>query len=126
MKFDFVSLHLTDESNKKESPSNDEKNCDSTATNDDHNIDRLKRAAVTALSAAAVKARLLAKQEEDHIRQLVSLVIEKQVLYEIMDMEIHTSSGRFNYWFFGFLMNYRQDNVRFDHEAIMFHFVTNC
>nr|XP_010936291.1 SWI/SNF complex subunit SWI3D [Elaeis guineensis] len=69
----------TDESNKKESPSNDEKNCDSTATNDDHNIDRLKRAAVTALSAAAVKARLLAKQEEDHIRQLVSLVIEKQL-----------------------------------------------
>ncbi|XP_008790351.1 SWI/SNF complex subunit SWI3D [Phoenix dactylifera] len=72
-------VEKTDESNKKESPSNDEKNCDSTAANDDHNIDRLKRAAVTALSAAAVKARLLAKQEEDHIRQLVSLVIEKQL-----------------------------------------------
>ncbi|KAJ0981916.1 hypothetical protein J5N97_010171 [Dioscorea zingiberensis] len=45
----------------------------------EHNIDRIKRAAITALSGAAVKARLLAHEEEDQIRQLVALVIEKQL-----------------------------------------------
>lgn len=39
----------------------------------------LKRAAVTALSAAAVKAKLLADEEEDQILQLSTSLIEKQV-----------------------------------------------
>lgn len=46
---------------------------------DDHETNRIKHAALTALSAAAVKAKLLANQEEDEIRELVSLLIEKQV-----------------------------------------------
>ncbi|KAM0937906.1 putative transcription factor MYB/SANT family [Dioscorea sansibarensis] len=45
----------------------------------EHNIDKVKRAAITALSAAAVKARLLANEEENQIRQLAALVIEKQL-----------------------------------------------
>ena len=55
-------------------------NCDSTERKGDSNIDRVKRAAVTALSAAAVKAKLLADQEEDQIRQLTASLIEKQVV----------------------------------------------
>ncbi|XP_026394240.1 SWI/SNF complex subunit SWI3D-like isoform X2 [Papaver somniferum] len=47
---------------------------------DDHNIQRIKRAAITALSAAAVKAKLLAKQEEDEIQQLATFLIDKQKL----------------------------------------------
>lgn len=43
-------------------------------------FDKVKRAAVTALSAAAVKAKLLANQEEDQIRQLAAFLIEKQVI----------------------------------------------
>ncbi|CAL5033961.1 unnamed protein product [Urochloa decumbens] len=39
---------------------------------------RLQRAAGTAISAAAVKAKFFAEQEEDHIRRLAELVIEKQ------------------------------------------------
>ncbi|MCL7045332.1 hypothetical protein MKW94_006344 [Papaver nudicaule] len=46
---------------------------------DDHNIQRIKRAAITALSAAAVKAKLLAKQEEDEIQQLATFLIDKQL-----------------------------------------------
>ncbi|KAG2703460.1 hypothetical protein I3760_06G138400 [Carya illinoinensis] len=42
-------------------------------------FDKVKRAAVTALSAAAVKAKLLANQEEDQIRQLATFLIEKQL-----------------------------------------------
>ncbi|CAD5189858.1 unnamed protein product [Musa acuminata subsp. malaccensis] len=68
-----------DEGERTESHSDDEKNSDPTGVADDHNIDRLKRAAVTALSAAAVKAKLLAKLEENEILKLVSLVIEKQL-----------------------------------------------
>jgi len=41
-------------------------------------IIRLQRAAVTAISAAAVKAKFFVEQEEGHIRQLAELVIEKQ------------------------------------------------
>lgn len=52
----------------------------STETKDDSSIDKVKRAAVTALSAAAVKAKLLADQEEDQIRQLTTSLIEKQVI----------------------------------------------
>ncbi|CAD5183706.1 unnamed protein product [Musa acuminata subsp. malaccensis] len=67
------------EGERKESCNNDEKIFNPTAVDDDLKIDRLKRAAVTALSAAAVKAKLLAKLEEDEIRKLVSLIIEKQL-----------------------------------------------
>lgn len=49
-------------------------------TKDDHNVDKVKRTAVTAISAAAVKAKLLADQEEDQIRQLATLLIDKQVI----------------------------------------------
>lgn len=57
----------------------DEKH-DSKETKNDQYIDKLKHAAVTALSAAAVKAKLLACQEEDQIRQLATSLIEKQVI----------------------------------------------
>ena len=43
------------------------------------NLIRVKRAALKAISAAAVKAKLLANQEEDQIRQLAAFFIEKQV-----------------------------------------------
>ncbi|KAK4340325.1 hypothetical protein RND71_041787 [Anisodus tanguticus] len=48
-------------------------------TKNDLDIDKIKRAAVTALSAAAVKAKYLADQEEDQIRQLTTSLIEKQL-----------------------------------------------
>ncbi|XP_060168387.1 SWI/SNF complex subunit SWI3D [Lycium barbarum] len=48
-------------------------------TKDDLDIDKIKHAAVTALSAAAVKAKYLADQEEDQIRQLTTSLIEKQL-----------------------------------------------
>lgn len=50
-------------------------------TKDKHNIEKLKRAAISAISAAAVKAKNLAKQEEDQIRQFSGSLIEKQVRY---------------------------------------------
>ncbi|KAH9624672.1 hypothetical protein KSS87_001682 [Heliosperma pusillum] len=46
---------------------------------DDDDVAKLKRAAVATLSAAAVKAKLLADQEEDEIKQLATLLIEKQL-----------------------------------------------
>ncbi|GLU02917.1 hypothetical protein SLE2022_201480 [Rubroshorea leprosula] len=51
----------------------------STGPKDYQYIDKLKRAAVTAISAAAVKAKFLADQEEDQIRQLAISLIEKQL-----------------------------------------------
>jgi SWI/SNF related-matrix-associated actin-dependent regulator of chromatin subfamily C len=51
------------------------------AAADDDPITRLQRAAGTAISAAAVKAKFLVEQEEGYIRQLAALVIEKQVLH---------------------------------------------
>ncbi|CAN8276284.1 unnamed protein product [Cochlearia groenlandica] len=48
-------------------------------TKDKQNIEKLKRAAISALSAAAVKAKNLAKQEEDQIRRLSGSLIEKQL-----------------------------------------------
>ncbi|XP_071701293.1 SWI/SNF complex subunit SWI3D isoform X2 [Rutidosis leptorrhynchoides] len=48
-------------------------------TKDDPIMHNLTRAAVTAISAAAVKAKLLADQEEDHIRQLATSLVEKQL-----------------------------------------------
>ncbi|CAJ1933486.1 unnamed protein product [Sphenostylis stenocarpa] len=50
-----------------------------TKTKQDSNFEKMKRAAVSTLAAAAVKAKLLANQEEDQIRQLTSLLIEKQL-----------------------------------------------
>ncbi|KAK6946220.1 SMARCC, C-terminal [Dillenia turbinata] len=54
------------------------KNDDPTKTKD-HDMDKLKRAATTALTAAAVKAKLFADQEEDQIRRLTMHIIEKQL-----------------------------------------------
>ncbi|KAL3382954.1 hypothetical protein AABB24_002446 [Solanum stoloniferum] len=48
-------------------------------TKNDLDIDKIKRAAVTALTAAAVKAKYLADQEEDQIRLLTTSLIEKQL-----------------------------------------------
>ncbi|WJX51479.1 hypothetical protein P8452_37673 [Trifolium repens] len=55
---------------------------DGTKTKQDSSFEKVKRAAVSTLAAAAVKAKLLANQEEDQIRQLTSLLIEKQ-LYKL-------------------------------------------
>ncbi|CAI8616924.1 unnamed protein product [Vicia faba] len=52
---------------------------DGTKTKQDSNFEKLKRTAVSTLAAAAVKAKLLANQEEDQIRQLTSSLIEKQL-----------------------------------------------
>ncbi|XP_038706940.1 SWI/SNF complex subunit SWI3D-like isoform X2 [Tripterygium wilfordii] len=52
---------------------------DCTVTKDMQDIDKLKRAAASAISAAAVKAKVLADQEEEEIRQLVASMIEKQL-----------------------------------------------
>lgn len=57
-------------------------------TKDKHNIEKLKRAAISAISAAAVKAKNLAKQEEDQIRQLSGSLIEKQVRYGFKCMQL--------------------------------------
>lgn len=58
---------------------------------EDNTIDKLKRAAISALSAAAVKARILEKQEEDQIRQLAALVIEKQVFFMLFSVSMFSS-----------------------------------
>uniref|UniRef100_A0ACD5X7X2 Uncharacterized protein n=1 Tax=Avena sativa TaxID=4498 RepID=A0ACD5X7X2_AVESA len=60
----------------EDAPSDVDKGSRVTAKHDD-SITRLKRAAATAISAAAVKAKLLAEQEEDQIRRLAALVVEK-------------------------------------------------
>ncbi|KAK1439843.1 hypothetical protein QVD17_05665 [Tagetes erecta] len=46
---------------------------------DDPSMNKLTRAAVTAISAAAVKAKFLADQEENQIRQLATSLVEKQL-----------------------------------------------
>nr|GEU80513.1 SWI/SNF complex subunit SWI3D [Tanacetum cinerariifolium] len=48
-------------------------------TKEDPSMHNLTRAAVTAISAAAVKAKFLADQEEDQIRQLATSLVEKQL-----------------------------------------------
>ncbi|GLT42774.1 hypothetical protein SLA2020_167580 [Shorea laevis] len=55
------------------------KESNSTGAEEDRNIDKLKCAAVTAISAAAVKAKLLADEEDDQIQQLATSLIEKQL-----------------------------------------------
>ncbi|KAK9136365.1 hypothetical protein Syun_015695 [Stephania yunnanensis] len=49
------------------------------ATRDEQVVDRLKRAAVTTLSAAAVKAKILANEEEYQIKKLATFLIDKQL-----------------------------------------------
>lgn len=63
----------------KSAVSNGERDSKLHATDDEASIAKIRRAAVSALSAAAVNAKLLVNQEEDQIRHLASLVIEKQV-----------------------------------------------
>ncbi|GFQ00968.1 swi/snf complex subunit swi3d [Phtheirospermum japonicum] len=64
---------------KEATESGSEKKETIVAKNDLDANSKLKRAAVTALSAAAVKAKLLADQEEDQILQLSTLLVEKQL-----------------------------------------------
>ncbi|KAJ3697668.1 hypothetical protein LUZ61_001373 [Rhynchospora tenuis] len=76
-------LEETGPSERKEATAGtDEKPSETNAGNgkgkDSREVIRLKRAAATAVAAAAVKAKFLAKQEEDQIRQLVTVIIEKQ------------------------------------------------
>ncbi|KAI4295536.1 hypothetical protein L6164_035575 [Bauhinia variegata] len=52
---------------------------DSMKKKQDNKFEKVKRAAVSTLAAATVKAKLLANQEEDQIRQLATLLIEKQL-----------------------------------------------
>ncbi|CAO2815067.1 unnamed protein product [Amaranthus hypochondriacus] len=59
--------------------SEDTKSMKKIRTKEEDNVDKLKRAALATLSAAAVKAKLLANQEEDEIRQLAIVMIEKQM-----------------------------------------------
>ncbi|OIW08707.1 hypothetical protein TanjilG_03383 [Lupinus angustifolius] len=51
----------------------------STKTKPYNNFEKLKHAAVSTLAAAAVKAKVLANEEDDQIRQLTSLLIERQL-----------------------------------------------
>ncbi|CAI9765518.1 unnamed protein product [Fraxinus pennsylvanica] len=67
------------ESSMKEAKACDNENKEDKVTKVNLPIDKLKQAASTALSAAALKAKLLAGQEEDHIRELAALLIEKQL-----------------------------------------------
>ncbi|XP_076918578.1 SWI/SNF complex subunit SWI3D-like [Bidens hawaiensis] len=60
----------------KYSKNEDKKDSDA---EDDPVMVKLTRAAVTAISAAAVKAKFLADQEEDQIRQLATSLVEKQL-----------------------------------------------
>ncbi|XP_062184146.1 SWI/SNF complex subunit SWI3D-like [Phragmites australis] len=66
------------ESNQTETSNTEEPNSNKNIAADGGSIIRLQRAAGTAISAAAVKAKLLVEQEEDHIRRLAALVIKKQ------------------------------------------------
>lgn len=65
-------------------PVGEEKDCKiekkDASNKNDLDIDKIKHAAVTALSAAAVKAKFLAEQEEDQIRKLTTSLIKKQAI----------------------------------------------
>lgn len=62
---------------------------DGRKTKQDSNFEKMKRSAVSTLAAAAVKAKVLANQEEDQIRQLTSLLIEKQVISLPVKLSLH-------------------------------------
>ncbi|XP_062212241.1 SWI/SNF complex subunit SWI3D-like isoform X2 [Phragmites australis] len=66
-----------EESNSAESVVANEGKGSIVAPNQNDSITRLKRAAATAISAAAVKAKFLAEHEEYQIRRLTALMIEK-------------------------------------------------
>ncbi|KAF9684351.1 hypothetical protein SADUNF_Sadunf04G0109300 [Salix dunnii] len=68
----MLKLYVVLKDSNKEKPDNE-------VIKDDNSINKLKRAALSALSAAAVKAKLLANQEEDQIRELAASLIEKQL-----------------------------------------------
>lgn len=74
----MVSLYLAELNSAENILADGEKGSTGTAEHNDP-ITRLKRAAATAVSAAAAKAKLLADQEEDQIRRLAALVVEKLV-----------------------------------------------
>ncbi|KAG9440961.1 hypothetical protein H6P81_021126 [Aristolochia fimbriata] len=69
----------TAENDTKPVNETDDKSAGRREKKEDHDMERMKRSAITVLSAAAVKAKLLANEEEDQIRELVSLLIEKQL-----------------------------------------------
>ncbi|KAL8156303.1 hypothetical protein AgCh_001413 [Apium graveolens] len=68
-----------DNKDVREAEDSKNENKDSADTKDDLCIEKIKHAAVTAVSSAAVKAKLLADQEEDQIRLLATLLVEKQL-----------------------------------------------
>ncbi|KAH9300614.1 hypothetical protein KI387_012197, partial [Taxus chinensis] len=62
--------------------STNEEKCveDSADAEDANRLEKMKRAAITVLSGAAVKAKFLADQEEEHIRQFVTEAINNQLI----------------------------------------------
>uniref|UniRef100_A0A0A0K3R8 SMARCC C-terminal domain-containing protein n=1 Tax=Cucumis sativus TaxID=3659 RepID=A0A0A0K3R8_CUCSA len=86
----FRALLCTFDDNQ--SKDNKEENSNSTGKKEEK-IDKLKRAAVTTLSAAAVKAKILANQEEDQIRQLAMILIEKQIIAARLGLPASSSRG---------------------------------
>lgn len=48
---------------------------------------RVKRAAASAMAAAAVKAKLLADQEEREMQRLIASVIDQQVIYKASSVQ---------------------------------------
>ncbi|KAL6209629.1 hypothetical protein ACLB2K_020569 [Fragaria x ananassa] len=69
----------TDDSKHEKHDCTEPKNDKKQEMKGEQKIDKIKQAAVSAVSAAAVKAKLLAEQEEDQIRQLAAMLIEKQL-----------------------------------------------
>ncbi|CAN6297980.1 unnamed protein product [Urochloa humidicola] len=65
------------EPNSIESLVANEEKCSAVTANQIDSITRMKQAAATAISAAAVKAKFLGDQEEYHIRRLTAMMIEK-------------------------------------------------
>lgn len=63
----------------REAADSKNENKDSADAKGDLCTKKVRQAAITAVSAAAVKAKLLADQEEDQIRLLATLLVEKQV-----------------------------------------------
>lgn len=72
----MVTFNDVGDKEAKDTKNENEKSVD---TEGDPSLHKLTRAAVTAISAAAVKAKFLADQEEDQIRKLVTSLVEKQV-----------------------------------------------
>uniref|UniRef100_A0A0A9H564 SMARCC C-terminal domain-containing protein n=1 Tax=Arundo donax TaxID=35708 RepID=A0A0A9H564_ARUDO len=73
-----ASSSVQHQSNQTEDGNTEEPKSNKNIATDDDSIRRLQRAAHTAISAAAVKAKFLAEQEENHIWRLAAVVIEKQ------------------------------------------------